>query len=131
MEGGASVTGLNADQWIAVVNSRLRNYVFVAFYTVIGSIANLALILQFGPGAPLAFKCAMALSVVTVAVIAVLPSKAIFEEIAAARKDRVPQWEGTNYSEHVDKAPLTLWMSLTLLFHAAVLVVQIWAIFSV
>lgn len=124
------MTGLNADQWIAVVNSRLRNYVFVAFYTVIGTVSNLALIMQFAPGASLAFKYAMALSVVTVAVIAVLPSKSIFEEIAAARNDRIPEMQGTHLLAFVDKAPFTFWIALTVLFHAAVLVVQIWAIFS-
>ncbi len=128
--GEIIMPGLNLDQTIALTSSRLRNFVFVATYTVVGTIANLVVILLFANGATMAFRVAIAMSVVTVAVLSMLPLRAIFSEIAAAYRDRIPELHGSHLQAEIDAAPFGMWIGLSVLFNVAVAAIQLWALFS-
>lgn len=124
------MAGFNADQWIAYASGRLRDYAIVCAYNVGGTIANVALIATFGTGANLALKCALALSVIAVAVISVLPARSIFEDMAALRADRPPETVGSRFMANFDEQPIGLFIGLTAGFNLLIAAVQLWALFS-
>lgn len=122
--------GLSLDQNLTVVSARLRNFMIVAAYTVAGTIANLAIILHFAPGASLYAKLAMAMSVISVATISFVPAQAIFAEVAAAGRDRGMQEDGGHLLAQMNGAPTGLWTGLMLVFSLVVAIAQLLALRS-
>lgn len=125
------MAGFNRDQAVAYMSGRLQAYAIICAYNVGGVIANVALVANFGPGAPIALKAAIALAIIAVAVISVMTAQSVFDDMAAIRKDRLPDMEDSHFMAMWDASPIGLFGRLTAGFNALIAAVQLWALFSV
>jgi hypothetical protein len=110
--------------------ARLGHYVGIAAYSMFGIIANLVIVLAFASTANLPSRLAIALSIIAVAVAAILPVRSIFQELEASRRDSPEDWKGSSLEAYVKQVPISTFNMLTIVFYVLIALIQLWALFS-
>jgi hypothetical protein len=124
------MTGYSADHIVQIRLARLGHYVGIAAYSMFGVIANLVIVLTFAAGANLPSRLAIALSIIAVAVAAILPARSIFQEMDVTRRENIEEWQGSRIEAYLAQVPISTFNALTVSFHTLIALVQLWALFS-
>lgn len=120
----------NAEHLTRLIGDRVTSYPRLVMANIAGIIANLWLILSYGPTASMPAKCAILLSVIAVALICSLPARSLFADIAALRTDLAAVQGPSAYGRELAGKPIPLFIALTMGFNALVALVQAWALFG-
>lgn len=120
----------NAEHLTRIVSDRVSSYPMIALYSVVGFGGNLVIVLAYGPSASAAGKVAILLSIVAVALLASLPARSLFQDIAALREDVASSGGSGAYGRELASKPIPLFINLTLGFNALIAAAQIWALYS-
>lgn len=120
----------NPEHLTKLIADRVTSYPRLVMANIVGIVANLWLILSYGPTASTPAKCAILLSVIAVALICSLPARSLFADIDAFRKDLASTQGQSAYGRELASKPLSLFVALTVGFNALIVVVQAWALFG-
>ena len=122
---------LSLEQYVAARSARLGHLGLTYKITFFTSVANMFLILSFGPSAGTAAKLALAVLVAATGAYAILAVRSALDDLKALTEDALDELAGSNYGARLKQIPIGLFAVVSAICIVAIVVTQLLTILSV